>query len=161
MYRAYTEAIRAPRNKVTYSVWYGQRSIVVDEQIRQQVREKSENSCVPHTSVVGTIESINIHRTPYVFMLYTKVEPRQHIECRFTNDEFLPAVTDILKSRKMAEVRGTAYYAPVGIFPLRIDVEEEPLKLEYAPEDLLRYVGRLRIVPDEMTVEEYLQREWE
>lgn len=161
LYRAYTEVIRAPRNKMTYSVWYAQRSIVVDEQIRQQVRERSEHVCVPHTAVVGTIESVNIHRKPYVFMLYTKVEPRQHIECRFRNDDFLSTVTDILKSRKMAEVRGTAYYAPVGIFPLRMEVEEEPQKLEYAPENLLNYVGRLRIVPEGMTVEEYLQQEWE
>lgn len=161
LYRAYTEVIRAPRQGIVYSVQHGQRCIQINDQIRQQVSEKSEQIRVPHTSIVGTIESVNIHRIPYVFMLYTKVEPRQHVECRFRDDNFLPAVTDILKSRAMAEVRGTAYYAPVGLFPLRIDVEEEPVKLEYSPPDLLRYIGRLRIVPESLTAEEYLQQEWE
>ncbi|GBC94270.1 hypothetical protein HRbin16_00051 [bacterium HR16] len=161
LYRAYTEVIRAPRNTIPYSVLYGKRFIEVNEQVRQQVHQMSEYIRVPHASVVGTIESVNIHRMPYVFMLYTKVEPRQHVECRFRDDEFLPAVTDILKSRKMAEIKGTAYYAPVGIFPLRIDVEEQPMKLEYSPEDLLSYVGRLHIVPEGVTVEKYLEREWE
>ena len=60
--------------------------------------------------------------------------------------------------KKTVKVEGTGHFAPVGIYPLRMDVKTKPRPLTWDPALLRGYVGKLTLVPKGMTASDYLER---
>lgn len=116
---------------------FGKLAAVMDQSNRIDFQSATKNSVVPETRMVGLIETINIHRRPWKFGLYTKLD-RQRIECRFT-DNLLATVTRLMEGNALVEVCGEATFGPVGITPVTIELTEEPVELDFSPNDFLRY----------------------
>jgi hypothetical protein len=101
----------------------GSKRVVVDEAFRRGFEIALKERVAEDVSVVGYLDAVNAHRAPYTFYLYPKLEDIERVECRFAA-ELLQAVAGLLK--KTVKVEGTGHFAPVGIYPLRIDVDREP-----------------------------------
>jgi|GEM_PF-6751453 hypothetical protein len=84
--------------------------------------------------VVGTIETVNIHSSPWTFGLYTKLD-RQRVECRFSN-EMLEGILHLVNSKTLALVKGEGHFGPVGITARSIVLSEPPVALEFDPQRL-------------------------
>lgn len=131
------------------------RVVLIDDAFRQGFDVALKERVAEDVSVVGFLDAVNAHRAPYAFFLYPKLEDEDRVECRF-GPEMLGTVADLLK--KTVKVEGTGHFAPVGIYPLRMDVRAAPRPLAWDPAVLRGYVGKLRLVPRGMTASDYLER---
>ena len=129
--------------------------VVIDDSFRKGFEIALKERIAEDTSVVGYLDAVNAHKTPYTFYLYPKLEDIDRVECRFPA-EMVGIVAGLLKHT--VKVEGTGHFAPVGIYPLRIDVERAPLQLAWNPEVLRSFVGTLALVPDGVSAADYLQR---
>lgn len=134
---------------------HGAQHVVVDAGFRQGFEAALKERVAENTSVVGYLDAVNAHKPPYTFYLYPKLEELERIECRFPI-ELLGKVAALLK--QTVRVEGTGHFAPVGIYPLRVEVEREPRPLTWDPAVLRSFVGKLALVPEGMRVDAYLQR---
>lgn len=94
------------------------------------VRDQPE----PDTHIVGTIESVNIHRRPWHFGLYTKLDG-QRVECRF-EDSMLEDVLRLMEEKAVADVVGEGKFAAVGITPRSIELTQPPRGLAFDADEL-------------------------
>lgn len=134
---------------------HGPERVVVDESFRKGFEVALKERIAEDVSVVGYLDAVNAHRAPYTFYLYPKLEDIERVECRFPA-EMLQSVAGLLK--QTVKVEGTGHFAPVGIYPLRIEVDREPRSLTWDPGVLRSFVGNLALVPDGMSLSDYLQR---
>lgn len=134
---------------------HGPDLVVVDESFRKGFEVALKERVAEDVSVVGYLDAINAHRAPYTFYLYPKLEDIDRVECRFPA-RMLESVAGLLK--QTVKVEGTGHFAPVGIYPLRIEVAHEPRSLAWDPGVLRTLVGSLALVPDGMSASDYLQR---
>jgi hypothetical protein len=152
-YRALVTCLGGMGAVVEYS--RGSERVVVDDAFRRGFEVALKERVAEDVSVVGYLDAVNAHRAPYTFYLYPKLEDIERIECRFAA-EMLPAVAALLK--KTVKVEGTGHFAPVGIYPLRLEVDREPRALEWDPGVLRSMVGKLALVPEGASIGDYLQR---
>lgn len=129
--------------------------VIVDEAFRAGFEVALRERVAEDVSVVGYLDAINAHRAPFLFYLYPKLPEGGRIECQFA-PELLEAIAGMLK--KTVRVKGRGYYAPVGLYPLRLEVQDSPKALAWEPTVLRSYVGHLSLVPHGMAVSDYLQR---
>ncbi len=129
--------------------------VVVDDAFRSSFEAALKERVAQGVSVVGYLDAVNAHRAPFAFYLYPKLEDAERIECRFP-PEMLETVAALLK--KTVRVAGTGHFAPVGIYPLRVEVEQLPRLLPWDPGVLRSLVGKLALVPAGVNVSDYLQR---
>ena len=134
---------------------HGQERVLVDDAFRQGFEVALKERVAEDVSVVGYLDAVNAHRQPYAFYLYPKLEEADRVECRF-GTEMLGTVAGLLK--KTVKVEGTGHFAPVGIYPLRMDVRATPRSLAWDPALLRSYVGKLSLLPKGMTASDYLER---
>ena len=134
---------------------YGRDHVLVDDAFRQGFEVALKERVAEDVAVVGYLDAVNAHRPPYRFLLYPKLERANRVECRF-GMEMLETVAGLLK--KTVKVEGTGHFAPVGIYPLRMDVKTKPRPLIWDPALLRGYVGKLTLVPKGMTASDYLER---
>ena len=127
-------------------------SVLFDAQSKAAFESALRGKLDPEVSVVGTIESVNVHQRPYRFSLYTKLAPRDRVECRFP-EEMLEAVTGMLRSQAVVEVTGEGQFAPAGFYPLRIDVNGPIRSLSFSADSLLGYVRNHSLVKTGETLE--------
>lgn len=152
-YRALVTSLRGVGAVVEY-VTDGQR-VVVDESFRQGFEIALKERIAQDVAVVGYLDAVNAHREPFTFYLYPKLEDIDRVECRFPA-ELLAAVAGLLK--KTVKVEGTGHFAPVGIYPLRIDVNHEPRQMTWDGAVLRSFVRGLDLVPQRVSLADYLQR---
>jgi hypothetical protein len=93
----------------------------------------------PDTVVVGRIESVNIHRRPWTFGLYTKFD-QERVECRF-DEAMLDHVLHLMETKATVQAIGEGRFGPVGTTPRQLDLHEAPQELVFFP-DLLRSFRR-------------------
>jgi len=152
-YRALVTSLRGAGAVVEY-VAHGQR-VVVDEAFRQGFEIALKERIAEDVAIVGYLDAVNAHREPFTFYLYPKLEDIDRVECRFPAD-LLGVVAGLLK--KTVKVEGTGHFAPVGIYPLRIDVNRQPRQMTWDGGVLRSLIRSLVLVPAGMTLADYLQR---
>jgi hypothetical protein len=152
-YRGLVACLRGADAVVEYSASGAQ--VIVDEAFRAGFEVALRERVAEDVSVVGYLDAVNAHKAPFLFYLYPKLAEGGRIECQFA-PELLDAVAGMLK--KTVRVKGRGYYAPVGIYPLRLEVQDAPRLLAWEPAILRSYVGHLSLVPHGMTASDYLQR---
>jgi hypothetical protein len=118
-------------------IGYADSTAIVSEMNRIAIEAAFHEEPAPDTHVVGRIESVNIHRRPWTFGLYTKFDS-QRVECRFP-DEMLDKVLSLMDKRSTVEVVGEGRYGPAGVTPRQLDVLTEPQALSFDPDTLLSY----------------------
>lgn len=151
----YRRLIQAPSETTPVLIAYRNTVVRLDAETRSGAEVALKYTVAPGVSVVGTIEVVNVHRRPVTLSLYTKLEPRDRIECQF-RPEHLPAVAHCLQERALVRVTGTGRYGPVGLHPLDIEMDGPPEPLDYQPGALAAFVGRYDLVPRGMRAEEYV-----
>lgn len=134
---------------------HGEERVVVDDAFRRSFQVALKERIAEDVSVTGYLDAVNAHRSPFAFYLYPKLEDIERVECRFPA-EMLQGVAKLLK--QTVKVEGTGHFAPVGIYPLRVDVDREPRALSWDAAVLRSFVGKLALVPEGMSASEYLQR---
>ena len=153
-YRALVTCLSGEGAVVEYA--HGPREpVIIDDSFRRGFDIALKERIAEDTSVVGYLDAVNAHRTPYTFYLYPKLEDIDRVECRFPA-EMVGTVAGLLK--QTVKVEGTGHFAPVGIYPLRIDVDHAPLRLAWNPDTLRSFVGSLKLVPDGVSATDYLER---
>lgn len=110
----------------------------------------------PDTVVVGTIETVNIHRRPWTFGLYQKLD-RQRVECVF-DEPMLQTVLDLMESKALVEVTGEGKFGPVGITPRLLEVLATPKALVFDPDFLLSLPGTLNLAEEGETASDVVER---
>ena len=151
----YRSLIHSPSKKTPVRISFGNVDVNIDEKVRERFEATVRRTISSRTSVIGTIESINIHTRPYTFSLYTKLEPRDRIECRF-EEKLLPEIAEVLKSRSLAEGTGDGHFGPVGLYPLRIILKDSPKRIRFDPEHLRTFIRKFELVPKGKSLQEYL-----
>lgn len=151
-YRALVTSLKDAGAVVEYV--HGRDHVVVDDAFRRGFEVALKERVAEDVSLVGHLDAVNAHRAPFTFYVYPKLEEGDRVECHF-QPEMLQLVAELLK--KTVRVAGTGYFAPVGIYPLRMEVREAPRALAWDPSILRSYVGTLRLVPKGMSVSDYLE----
>ena len=151
-YRALVTSLKDVGAVVEYV--HGRDHVVVDDAFRRGFEVALKERVAEDVSLVGHLDAVNAHRAPFTFYVYPKLEEGDRVECHF-QPEMLQLVAELLK--KTVRVAGTGYFAPVGIYPLRMEVREAPRALAWDPSILRSYVGTLRLVPKGMSVSDYLE----
>jgi hypothetical protein len=152
-YRTLVTSLRGTGAVVEYAA--GGERVIVDDAFRQGFEVALKERIAEDVSVVGYLDAVNAHKVPYTFYLYPKLEDIDRVECRFS-EALLPVVAGLLK--QTVKVEGTGHFAPVGIYPVRIDVDREPRHLAWDPGVLRSFVGGLALVPQGVSLADYLQR---
>jgi len=152
-YRALVTCLGPAGAVVEYG--HGRDRVVVDAAFRKGFEVALKERIAEDVSIVGYLDAVNAHKPPYAFYLYPKLEDIERVECRFPSG-MVQAIAGLLK--KTVRVQGTGHFAPVGIYPLRIEVAHEPRPLDWNPDALRSWVGKLSLVPDGTSVGDYLQR---
>jgi hypothetical protein len=129
--------------------------LIIDDAFRQGFDVALKERVAEDVSVVGHLDAVNAHRPPYTFYLYPKLQGEDRVECRFAVG-MLGTIAELIK--KTVKVEGTGHFAPVGVYPVRMDVRTAPHALVWDAGVLRSYVGKLRLVPEGMTVSGYLER---
>jgi len=70
----------------------------------------------------------------------------------------LHEIADALRRQCLVEVKGSAVYGPVGIYPLQLHIIEAPEPVEPNIEYLRQAVHSMDIVPDGMRIVEYVDQ---
>ncbi len=91
----------------------------------------------PNTRIIGVIESLNIHRKPWTFGLYTKLD-QERVVCRFA-EPMLEQVLHHMETGAQAEVVGEGRFGPVGLTPRQLDVLVISTAVEFSEQTLLSY----------------------
>jgi hypothetical protein len=152
-YRALVTYLKDLDAVVEYA--HGRDHVVVDDTFRKGFDVALKERIAEGVSVVGHLDAVNAHKAPFTFYLYPKLEEADRVECHFP-PEMLRLIAELLK--KTVRVAGTGHFAPVGIYPLRIEVREAPRALAWDPSILRSYVGALSLLPEGMSVGDYLER---
>jgi hypothetical protein len=153
----YRALLKSPNLDAPVSYGYGDLWVRIDAAVRQQFEEAVMRTTAYEVALMGTIESISIHNKPYRCSLYTKLPPRQRVRCTFA-EPLLPAVADALRQKRLVEVKGNAVYGPVGIYPLQLHIIEAPEPVEPNLDYLRQAVHSMDIVPDGMSIVEYVDQ---
>jgi len=132
---------------------YKGRDLLVDNAFRAAFEVALRERVVENTVIVGHLDAVSVHRAPFVFKLYPKLDPRSPVECRFPQ-AILAEVATHLKS--LVQVRGVGFFAPVGLLPTRLEVQGSPERLRCDRVALRGYVRKLRLVPAGTTAKQYL-----
>lgn len=152
-YRALVTSLKDVGAVVEYA--HGRDRVVIDDAFRKSFEVALKERVVEDVSVVGHLDAVNAHKAPFTFYLYPKLEEADRVDCHFPA-QMLQLVAERLK--KTVRVAGTGHFAPVGIYPLRIEVQEAPRALSWDPSILRSYVGTLSLVPKGMSASDYLER---
>ncbi len=153
----YRDLIKSPNPDTPIDYGYGNQWVRIDAATREQFEEAVIRTTAYEVSLMGTIESINIHRKPYSCSLYTKLPPHQRVRCTF-EESVLHEIADALRRQCLVEVKGSAVYGPVGIYPLQLHILETPKPVEPNIEYLRQAVHSMDIVPDGMSIVEYVDQ---
>lgn len=153
--RRYRSLVRCPREGSSFLISHGGATVLIDEQSKKAFESALRGKLAVNVSVVGTIESVNVHKRPYRFSLYTKLTPKDRVECLFP-DDMLEAVTLLLRDQALVEVTGEGRFAPAGFFPLRLEVQRPLTPLSFSADALLAYVQSRSLVPPGRTVEDVI-----
>jgi hypothetical protein len=127
-YRALVTSLKDAGAIMEYA--HGTDHVVVDDAFRRSFEVALKERVVEDISVVGHLDAVNAHKAPFTLYLYPKLEEADRVDCHFPA-ELLQLVADLLK--KTVRVAGTGHFAPVGIYPLRIEVREAPRALSWDP----------------------------
>lgn len=156
--RHYLSLVRALASSgTTVEYEFRDQRVAVDSTFRQGFEVALRERVAEDVTLVGLLQAVNAHQHPFRFNLYPKLPGAEGIECRFP-PEMLPAVAELLKSDAVVRVNGTGHFLPIGTYPHRLDVSEEPIPLPFDAELLRSYVHRLLLVPAGLTAAEYLHR---
>ena len=153
----YRDLIKSPNPDTPIDYGYGDQWVRIDAATREQFEEAVIRTTAYEVSLMGTIESINIHRKPYSCSLYTKLPPHQRVRCTF-EESLLHEIADALRKQCLVEVKGSAVYGPVGIYPLQLHILEAPKPVEPNLDYLRQAVHSMDIVPDGMSIVEYVDQ---
>lgn len=107
---------------------------VIDIENRLAIESALSEQLEPNTSVVGHIETVNIHRRPWTFGLYTKLD-RERVDCRFT-ESILEQVLSLMEAKALVEVTGEGRFGPAGVTPRQIEVSLVPQALNFDEQTL-------------------------
>lgn len=151
-YRALVMCLKDQGAVVEYG--HGSQRVVVDDAFRSGFEVALKERVAEDVSVIGYLDVVNAHRAPFSFYLYPKLEDGDRIECHFP-PPMLAAIAGLLK--RTVKASGTGHFAPVGIYPSRIDVSEAPRALAWDPTLLRSQVGKLSLVPSGMSASDYLE----
>ncbi len=151
----YKTLIKSVPKQTLYCFTYREMQVTVDEQVKQQFQQVLKLSPSHNLELIGTIERVSVLRKPYGCAFYTKLEPRERVECSF-EEHLLNSIADALKSRRLVRLRGTGYYAPIGLYPLRFEIKEPVVPVEPDYKLLREAVRSYEIVPAGMSLEQYL-----
>lgn len=153
-YRTLINTLKSSHVRVEYR--YAEHEIVIDDDFRRSFEAASKERQAGNIEITGRIESLNIHIEPNQFRLYPKQPNAEGILCQFST-YLLDPIADVLKRKEIVRVTGTGYFAPVGLYPLRIILTKAPEPLVFNVEALRSYLRKTSLVPPGMTSEEYLQ----
>lgn len=137
LFRHYRALIDIGKKAGRLAIEAGGQEVVLDQsnEVRYEAALKEERAAA--VVLAGHIETLNIHRRPWTFGLYTKLD-RQRVECRFA-DDMLGGITALMEEKAMAEVVGEATFGPVGLTPRQIELSQPPKRLVFDPEALLSF----------------------
>jgi len=156
--RRYLSLVRSLSGSgTTVEYAYRDRQITVDTSFRQGFEVALRERVAEDVVLTGVLEAVNAHREPFQFRLYPKLPGAEAVECRFSR-EMLPAVAELLKLKAVVRVSGRGYFLPIGSYPSRLDVSEQPVAMPFDPALLRSYIRRLSLIPAGLTVQEYLRR---
>ena len=136
---------------------YRDQQVTVDSSFRQGFEIALRERVAEDVVVTGLLEAVNAHREPFRFSLYPKLPRAEAVDCRFPR-EMLSAIAELLKLKAIVRVSGRGYFLPIGSYPSRLEVREQPVPMPFDPELLRSYIHRLNLVPAGLTVQEYLRR---
>jgi len=151
-YRSLVTSLKDAGAVVEYA--HGRDRVVVDDSFRKGFEVALKERVAEDVALVGHLDAVNAHKAPFSFYVYPKLEEGDRVECHF-QPEMLKLVADLLK--QTVRVAGTGYFAPVGIYPLRMEVRGAPRPLAWDPSILRSYVGALHLVPKDTSVSDYLE----
>ncbi len=152
-YRTLVNALKESHIQITFD--HGAESVTIDDGFRKRFQAATKERIAGKVDIVGRIEALNIHTKPYEIKLFPVLPGADPIVCRF--EEFLLGpITDEIKRKSLIIVSGTGYYAPVGLFPIRLTLATAPRRVDFNPDRLRRYVRNTNLVPQGMTASEYL-----
>jgi len=152
-YRALVTCFKDEGAVVEYA--HGRQRVVVDDAFRRGFEVALKERVAEDVSVIGYLDAVNAHRAPFTFYLYPKLDEGDRVDCHFP-PEMLETIAGLLK--RTVKASGTGHFAPVGIYPLRIEVSGAPRALAWDPALLRSYVGKLSLVPKGMSAGDYLER---
>jgi hypothetical protein len=143
LFHRYRALIETGRKAGRLSIEATGGAVVLDRSNALRYEAAFEEERAANVVLAGHIETLNIHRRPWNFGLYTKLD-RQRVECRFA-DDMLKVVTALMEENAMAEVVGEAVFGRIGLTPRLIELGQPPKRLEFDPEALLGFARRFDI----------------
>jgi hypothetical protein len=152
-YKALVNMFRNSHIQVQLS--HGMDDVTIDDDFRSMFQVATKERIANKVDIIGKIEALNIHSFPYQMKLYPTPPETDYILCRFEN-ELLDKITDVIKHKSLVRVTGTGYYAPVGIYPLRIELTSAPAPLVFDMDQLRSYARNVNLVPAGMSASEFL-----
>lgn len=153
-YKTLICTLKSSRVRVEYR--YAEHEIVIDDNFRRGFEAASKERQSGNIEIIGRIEALNIHVSRNQFRLYPKQPNSDGIHCEFS-PHFLDSIADVLKRKEIVRVTGMGYFAPVGLYPLRIVLTQAPESLEFNAAALRSQLRRVALVPSGMSAEEYLR----
>lgn len=152
-YHALTKCLKDAHIKIRLR--YHDAEALIDDAFRAGVEVAVQEKEAGTVEVIGRIEAINIHQERNRFFLYPKQPGSERVECRF--DSLLHSeVSEALKRKEFVKITGIGYYAPVGIYPQRIELTRSPEPIVYRLDVLKKAIRSLDLVPSGMGAVEYV-----
>ncbi len=152
-YKALVNMFRNSHIQVQLS--HGIDDVTIDDDFRSMFRASTKERIANKVDIIGRIEALNIHSTPYEMKLFPTTPDTDYILCRF-EDEMLEKITDLFKHKSMVRVTGTGYYAPIGINPSRLVLTSAPVPLVFDLDQLRLYARNVNLVPAGMSASDFL-----
>ena len=152
-YKALVNMFRNSHIQVQLS--HGIDDVTIDDDFRSMFRASTKEKIANKVDIIGRIEALNIHSIPYEMKLFPATPDTDYIPCRFEN-ELLDTIADLIKNKSLVRVTGTGYYAPVGIYPLRLELTSAPAPLLFDLDQLRSYARNVNLVPAGMSATEFL-----
>ena len=90
---------------------------------------------LPNTRVTGTVQSVDVRRPSWSFVLLTGVGDAR-VECVAEERAWLPGILEALRTAQFMRVKGEGVFDLLSPFPRRIALTEEPLALHRDDEAL-------------------------
>jgi hypothetical protein len=133
----------------------GDQAVTVNAEYEVGLAAALKEKIATGIELTGYLDAVIAHRPPFAFYLYPKLEPNHRIDCRFP-PALRSSVAELLKDRSLVRVVGTASFGPIGIYPIRMDIEDRPERIDWNPAALIALLGALPIVPKGESAEIFL-----
>ncbi len=153
-YRSLVRTLSKENAIVQYQ--YANKIVQIDGNFRESFNVVLKESIAEDITVSGNLDEVNAHKSQFSFNLYPKLGG-ERIMCLFPN-EMLSTIADMLKRKSVVQATGKGHFAPVGLYPTRLEVLSLPKELPFHPDRLRSYVHAFDLFGPDITAEEYLQR---